>query len=56
MKHNGFKFMGHSKSSSKKEMYSNTSLTQEIREISIKQSKLTTERTRKIRASKAQIE
>ena len=46
-KHDNSKPMGHSKSSFKKEVYSNTSLPQETRKIPNKQPKLTAKTTRK---------
>ena len=53
-KHNNPKLMGHSKSISKREVYSNTSLPQEIRKISNKQPKLTPKATREGRTNKTQ--
>ena len=52
MKTHDTKPMGHSKSSSKKEFYSNTSLPQETRKISNKQPNLTPEATRERRTNK----
>ena len=49
MKHNGPKPMGHSKSSTKREFYSNTNLPQETRKISNKQPKLMPKATRERR-------
>ena len=46
--------MGHSKSSSKREIYSNTSLPKETRKISNKQYNLTPKGTRKRRTNKTQ--
>ena len=48
------KSMGHSKSSSKKELYSHTNLPQETRKISNKQSNLTPKETRERRKNKTQ--
>ena len=45
------KFMGHSKSSSKWEIYSNTGLPQEIRKISNKQPNFTHQGNRKSRTN-----
>ena len=53
-KHNEPKPIGCSKSSSKREVYSNTSLPQEIRKISSKQSNLTPKGTRERRTNKTQ--
>ena len=46
--------MGQSKSSPKREVYSNTSLPQEMRKISNKQPKLTPKATRERRTNKTQ--
>ena len=46
--------MGHSKSSSKKEVYSNIILPQETRKIPNKQPNLTTKATRETRTNKTQ--
>ena len=51
-KHDNPKPMGCSKSSSKREVYSNTSLTKEKRKISSKQSNLTPKGTRERRTNK----
>ena len=48
------KSLGHSKNSSKREVYSNTGLTQETRKISNKKSKLTLKGIRKGRTNRAQ--
>ena len=48
--------MGHTKSSVKREIYSNTSLLQETRETSNKQPNLTPKATRKRRMKKTQLE
>ena len=53
-KHNDPKPMGFSKSSSKREVYSNTSLPEETRKISNKQSNLTPKGTRERRTNKIQ--
>ena len=53
-KHHNPKSMRHSKSSSKKKFYSNTSLPQEIRKISNKQPNLTPKATRERRTNKTQ--
>ena len=53
-KHNDPKSMEHSKSSSKREVYSDKSLHQETRKISNKQSNLTPKETRKRKANKTQ--
>ena len=55
MKHSDPKSMGCSKSSSMREVYSNTVLTQEIRKISNKQPNLTPKATRE-RTSKTQTQ
>ena len=52
-KHNNPKPMGHSKSISKREVYSNTNLPQETRKISNKQPNLTPKATRE-RTNKTQ--
>ena len=52
--HDNPKPMGHSKSSSKREVYSYTSLPQETRKISNKQSNLTPKGTRERRTNKTQ--
>ena len=46
-KHDNWKPMGHTKRGAKREIYSNTSLLQEIRETSNKQPNLTPKATRK---------
>ena len=48
------KSVGYSKSSSKKEVYSNTSLPQEMRKISNKQPNLTPKGTKERRTNKTQ--
>ena len=48
--------MGHSKSSSKREVYTDTSLPQETRKIANKKSKLTPKATRERRTNKTQSE
>ena len=53
-KHNNPKPMGHSKSSSKREVYSDTSLLQETRKISNKHPKLIPKGARKRRTNKTQ--
>ena len=53
-KHDDPKPMGYSKSSSKREVYSYTSLPQETRKISNKQSNLTPKGTRERRTNKTQ--
>ena len=53
-KHDNPKPMGHSKSSSKKEVYSKTFLPQETREISQKQPNLTPKATREKTTNKTQ--
>ena len=53
-KHDDPKPMGHRKSSSKREVYSNRILPQEIRKTSSKQPNLTTKATRERRPSKTQ--
>ena len=53
-KHNEPKPMGHSKSSSKKEVYSNSISQQETRKISNKQSNVILKATRERRANKTQ--
>ena len=53
-KHNDSKPMGHSKSSSKKEVYSNLISPQDTRKISNKQSNLTPKGTRERRANKTE--
>ena len=47
--------MGHSKCSSKREVYSNTSLPQDTRKISNEQPNLTTKGTRKRKANKLKV-
>ena len=54
MKHDDPKPMGCSKSSSKKEVYSYTSLSKETRKISSKQSNFTPKETRERRTNKTQ--
>ena len=54
MKCNDPKSVGHSRSISKREVYSDTSLPQETRKISNKQPNLTPKRTRKRRINKTQ--
>ena len=53
--HDNPKPMGCSKSSSKREVYSSTSLTQETRKVSDKQPTLTPKGTKKRRTNKTQI-
>ena len=53
-KHHDPKSMGCSKSTSKREVYNNTSLPQEIRKILNKQSNLTPRGTKKRRTNKTQ--
>jgi len=53
-KHNDTKPMGCSKSSSKREVYTNTILSQEIRKISNKQPNLTPQATRERSTNKIQ--
>ena len=52
--HDNPKPMGRRKSSSKREVYSNTSLPKETRKISSKQSNLTPKETRERRTNKTQ--
>ena len=56
LKHDNPKPMGHSKSSSKREVQSNTILPQEKRKISSKPLKLTLKATRERRTNKTQIQ
>ena len=51
-KHNGPKFMGYCKSSSKSETYSSTTLSQEMRKVSSKKPILIPKTTREKRANK----
>ena len=53
-KHNDTKFKEHSKNSSMREVYSNTSLPQETRKISNRQPNLTPKATRERRTNKTQ--
>ena len=55
MQHNDPKVLGHSKSSSKREVYSNTILPQETRKISNKQPNLIPKATRDRRTTKPKV-